>query len=258
MHKVALDLGGFSIYWYGVLVAAGFLAGLWTAVRRAPRAGLAAERVMDLGTWILVGALVGARALYVLSYWREEFAGQPWYEPLMVRKGGLVFYGGFLGAALSCVVYCRWKKLPLWRVADVMAPSVALGYCLGRLGCLMNGCCFGRACDLPWAIHFPNGHETYPQGVHPTQVYEALSGLLLYALLAWLFRRRRFDGQIFALYLMLNGSVRFGVEFFRGDYAVRYLGGWATPAQLLCLLLIAAGALLWTWRSTTKSSRPSS
>lgn len=256
MHKVALDLGGFSIYWYGVLVAAGFLAGLWTAVRRAPKTGVAPERVMDLGTWLIVGALVGSRVLYVISYWREEFAAQPWYEVLMIRKGGLVFYGGFLGAVTAGVAYCRWKRLPLWRVADVMAPSIALGYFFGRLGCLMNGCCYGRECAWPWGIHFPNGHETYPHAVHPTQLYEAFSGLLAYGFLAWFYRRKRVDGVVFALYLMTNAVIRFGVEFFRGDYPVHYLGGWATPAQLLCLGLFAAGAGLFWFRHRALPAAP--
>lgn len=249
MEKVAFQFGNFAVYWYGVFVALGFLAGIWTAARRAPFQGLAPERVVDLGPWLIVGALIGARTLYVLSYWEEEFRQAPWWEVFMFRKGGLVFYGGFIGSVLACLLYTRAKRLPLWKVADVMAPSVALGHAFGRLGCLMNGCCYGRACDLPWAIRYPSGHETYPLPVHPTQIYDSLLNLALYAGLAWFYRHRKHEGQVFAAYLVGYAILRFAVEFFRGDYAVRYLGGWATPAQLLSLLILAVGLALWQWLS---------
>jgi phosphatidylglycerol:prolipoprotein diacylglycerol transferase len=247
VHKVAFQFGDFTVYWYGVLVALGFLIGLWTATRRGLRDGISGDRLADLGIWLMVGAIVGARLFYVISYWREDFASKPLYEVLLVRKGGLVFYGGLVGAALACVFYVRAKGLPLWKVADALAPSVALGYVFGRLGCFMNGCCYGSVCSWPWAVHFPNNHETYPQGVHPTQLYESLMNVGLYAALVWLYRHKRFDGQVFAAYLMGYAALRWAGEAFRGDYAVRYLGGWATPAQLFGVLVFAAGCALW-WR----------
>src|SRR4051812_6102658 len=188
------------------MVALGFMAALWTASRRGMREGVAPEKILDLGPWLILGAIVGARTLYVISYWREEFADKP-MEIFMIQKGGLVFYGGLVGSSLACILYVRWKKLPLWKFADILAPSVALGYVFGRIGCLMNGCCYGRTCDLPWAIRYPIGHETYPDGgdvtpVHPTQIYDSLLNLALYLFLAWLYRRKKFDGQIFAAYLV--------------------------------------------------------
>jgi phosphatidylglycerol:prolipoprotein diacylglycerol transferase len=245
MHDVAFRFGNFTIYWYGILVALGFLAALWTASRRAPISGIASERVADLGPWLILGAVVGARVFFVVSYWREEFAGHPFYEVFMIRRGGLVFYGGFIGAAVAHIIFCRLKRIPLWKMADVIAPSIALGYFFGRLGCLMTGCCFGKECDLPWAIRFPAGHESYPHSVHPTQLYEAFLGLILYGILAWLYRRKRFDGQVFAIYLVASGLIRFSVEFFRGDYPVHYLGGWATPAQPIAAAIFIAGIGLW-------------
>jgi phosphatidylglycerol---prolipoprotein diacylglyceryl transferase len=252
VEKVAFQFGSFAIYWYGVFVALGFLAGIWTAARRAPYQGLAAERVVDLGPWLIVGALVGARALYVISYWQEEFRQAPWWEIFMFRKGGLVFYGGFIGAAAACLIYTRARRLPLLKVADVMAPSIALGHCFGRLGCLMNGCCYGRPCDLPWAIRYPSGHESFPLPVHPTQIYESLLNLALYGALAWFYRRRKIEGQVFAAYLVGYALLRFAVEFFRGDYPVRYLGGWTTPAQLFSLVILGIGLALWQWLLKSK------
>ncbi len=232
------------------MVALGFLAGLWTAGRRAPRAGMAAEKIIDLGPWLIIGAVIGARTLYVVSYWQDSFAGKPLGEIFAVWHGGVVYYGGLVGASLACILYTRLKKLPLWKVADILAPSIALGYVFGRIGCLLNGCCYGRACSLPWAITFPPGNPlnppTYP--VHPTEIYESLLNLGLYAALAWLYRRKRFDGQVFGVYLVSYAVLRSFVELFRGDYPAdqRYLGGWATPGQLVSIGMLAAGlVLLW-------------
>jgi phosphatidylglycerol:prolipoprotein diacylglycerol transferase len=265
MHSTALKLGSLTLHWYGVLVAVGFLTGLWTASRRAPRAGLRGDAVADLGPWLIVGALVGSRVLYVITYWNTLFddpliPGAPWTEVFMIHRGGLVYYGGLIGAALAYVIVVRWKQLPLWRLADVLSPSIALGCVFGRLGCLMNGCCYGRPCDLPWAIRFPADSLAWRQHralgladehglsapVHPTQIYDALFNLALYAGLAWLFRRRKFDGQVFTAYLMGYAALRSVVELFRGDYAADRPAGGFTPAHLTSLVVFAAGAVAFT------------
>ncbi len=244
VHPVALQFGSFTITWYGIFAALAFLAGLWTASRRGMRVGIKGETIVDLGPWLIVGTIAGARTLYVFSYWHEEFAGRPWPAILEVWRGGLVFYGGFVGACVAFLIYVLWQKLPMWLLADVLAPSIALGAAIGRMGCLMNGCCYGRACDLPWAIHFPPGHRTYPHGVHPTQLYDAALNLCLYAFLAWLFRRKKFPGQVFAAYLVGYALTRSLGEFFRGDYPQHYLGGWATPAQLVSAGILVSGVVL--------------
>ena len=228
-----------------MFVAAGFLAGFWTAARRARREGIAAEKVYDAGLWLIVGTIVGARSLYVASYWKEQFASAPWSEMFMIQKGGLVFYGGLIGATLSGLVFLWRHKLPVWKFADALAPSIALGSFFGRFGCLMNGCCFGRPTDLPWAIRFPHDHETLGDPVHPVQIYDSLLNIAFFAALAWLHRRKKFDGQIFALYLMGYAVLRSVVESFRGDYSVRYLGGIATPAQIVGIGIFIVGAFLY-------------
>lgn len=249
MQKIAFHIGSLTIHWYGVLVALGFLAGLWTASRRGLRVGIAPERILDAGVWIIMGAVVGARALYVVSYWDRliqapTYPAMPWTEIFMIQKGGLVFYGGLMGASLATLLYVWKNALPLWRLADALAPSIALGYVPGRLGCFMNGCCFGRPTELPWGVQFPAGHETHGQFIHPTQIYDALLSLGLYVALACLFRRRKFEGQVFATYLICYAFTRSLVEVFRGDYAERYLGV-ATPAHLISLVILAAGAALY-------------
>ncbi len=248
MEQIAFHLGTLAVHWYGILVACGFLAGLWTASRRCLNDGLAGEVVVDLGPWLMVGAIAGARLLYVVSYWREEFAPKPVWEILMIQHGGLVFYGGLIGASLACVFYVRLKLLPLWKLADALAPSISLGQAFGRFGCLMNGCCYGLPTQVVWAIHYPVDHPTQGVGVHPAPVYEALLDLGLYLGLAWQYRRKGFDGQVFALYLIAYSLVRGFVECFRGDYPVRYLGGYLTPGQLVSAGVLAAGLLLWRAR----------
>ena len=228
------------------MVALGFLLGLWTASRRGLREGIPAERIIDLGPWLILGSIVGARTLYVTSYWHEQFAGKPIWEIFMVQHGGLVYYGGLFGASLAFILYCRGKSLPLWKGADILAPSVALGHAVGRIGCLFNGCCYGRPCSLPWGITFPDNPGGPRPGipVHPTQVYESILNLVLYAALAWFYRRKKFDGQIFGTYLVSYALIRSFVEIFRGDYPQYYFGGRVTPAHLVSALILAAGLVL--------------
>jgi phosphatidylglycerol:prolipoprotein diacylglycerol transferase len=247
VHPVAFELGGFTVYWYGILAALGFLAAFWTASRRSPREGLAPELIVDLAPWLIGGAIVGARLFYVITHWQEDFAGRPLWEIFALRRSGLVWYGGLIGASLATIFYTRSKKVSLWKVADVIAPSIALGHVFGRFGCLMTGCCYGRPTNLPWAIHFPLEHWTRGVGVHPTQIYEALLNALLYLGLMALYRRKRFDGQIFAAYLIGYAVLRAFVESFRGDYPTYYWGGHVTPAQFVSVGILAAGFLLF-WK----------
>lgn len=247
MCRIAFHFGAVTVTWYGIFVSLGFLAGLWTASRRALRYNISPETIIDLGPWLLVGAILGARVMYVTTYWNEEFAGRPFSEVFMVQHGGLVYYGGLIGASLACIIYALWKRLPLWRLADVLAPSIALGYFFGRWGCLMNGCCYGRPTDLPWGIQFPaQAGLPYPGPVHPTQIYDSLLNLALYGFLAWLYRHKKFDGQVFAVYLICYSLTRSFVEQFRGDYTqVHYFAG-LTPAQLISIgTIIVGGILLW-------------
>lgn len=238
------------------MMAAAFFAGLYTASRRAKLVNIRGDTIADVTLWLMAGSIVGARFVYVTTYWKQQFAGQPFSEVFMIQHGGLVFYGGLIGAMVSTVAYLWWKHLPILTVADVLAPSIALGSVFGRLGCLLNGCCYGRACSLPWAITFTNPEAQELSGtplntpLHPTEIYDALLNLVLYLGLAWLFRRRKFDGQIFALYLVGYAICRSTVEFFRGDYPPDHIhAGLFTSAQLLSVPIFATGIILWFWFS---------
>jgi phosphatidylglycerol:prolipoprotein diacylglycerol transferase len=244
VHPIAFQLGSFAIHWYGVMIALAFLAGLWTATRRAPRENIPGEKIADVTFWLMLGTIVGARTVYVTTYWKTEFVHQPISEIFMIQHGGLVYYGGLIGAIITGSLYVWWQKLPLWKVADVLAPSIALGNVFGRIGCLLNGCCYGRACSLPWAIRFPADHPTGGAPVHPTEIYDALLNLVLYFGLAWLFRHKKFDGQVFATYLIGYAVFRFAVEFFRGDYPPDHIHAGLTSGQVVSIPIFVAGLAL--------------
>ena len=248
MHPIAFQLGSLPVRWYGVMMALGFFAGLWTATRRARRVNVSGDLIADVTLWLMLGSIVGARFVYVTTYWKQEFADKPFREVFMVQHGGLVFYGGLIGASLAGIIYLARKIQPLWKIADVLAPSIALGSVFGRIGCLMNGCCYGYKCDLPWAIHFPADHETAGAAVHPVQIYDSLLNLILYLALAWWCRCKKFEGQIFAAYLMGYAIFRSIAEHFRGDYPADHIHGGLTSAQVLSVIIFSAGAALWVWR----------
>lgn len=232
------------------MVALAFLFGLWTATLRAKREKISGEKIADVTLWLMVGAILGARFVYVTTYWKEEFAGQPWTEIFMIQHGGLVYYGGLIGAIVAGAIYIFWKKLPLWKTADVLAPSIALGSVFGRAGCLLNGCCYGRPTNVPWAITFtnPQAHELSGTPLftplHPTEIYDGALNLGLYIFLAWLFRRKKFDGQVFATYLLCYAVTRSIVEYFRGDYSNLHYHFGLTPAQWISVPIFITGLAL--------------
>ena len=239
------------------MIALAFVFGLWTATRRARLVNVSPEAIADVTLWIMLGVIVGARTTYVVTYWKDEFAGQPLTEIFAIWHGGLVFYGGLVGAIIAGTIYLRWKKLPLWKIADVLAPSIALGSVFGRIGCFLNGCCYGRACAAPWAVSFPAENPLHPPTtpVHPTEIYDALLNLGLYFFLSWLFRRKKFDGQIFAAYLICYAFTRSFVEHFRGDYTDAHHHFGLTPAQLTSVPILVAGltlAVILSRRTVTK------
>lgn len=253
MDRVAFQLGPATVTWYGIFVALGFWLGAWTAARRAPKVSIHPDTVWDLLWVLIVGGIVGARALYVMTYWERDFRHAPWSEIFMVHHGGLVFHGGFLVATAAGFSWCAWKKVPAWTMADILAPSLALGHALGRVGCLLNGCCYGRQCELPWAWHYPKVHETRGLPVHPTQLYESILCLGLAGGLAWGFGRRRFEGQVFAIYLVAYGVLRSVVEMYRGDYPASALTfGVLTPAHWVSLGIIGMGVVLYGLRRRSR------
>lgn len=222
MHPILFSLGPITIYSYGVLLAAAYLLGLGMAVRRARAVGLDGNRVLDLGIWVIIAALVGAKALlFVVDF--EHFTSS-WDEFTTLLRSGGVFYGGLIAAVVVCIYQLRKHRLPLWQSGDLFAPGIALGYMVGRLGCLLAGCCYGRPTEVAWAITFTDPAANLNVGtplnvpLHPTQAYESIAGLVIFvALLAFERRGRSFPGRTFWMFVLLYSVSRFIIEFYRGD-----------------------------------------
>jgi phosphatidylglycerol:prolipoprotein diacylglycerol transferase len=254
MHPILFRLGPLDIHTYGVLVAAGFLLGLTLAGRRAKAEGLDPRAISDLGIWLIVAGMGGAKLFHVVFFW-DEFIRAWRYEGLRSLREGFVFYGGFISAIVTTILFARKRRLPLWKLADVCAPSVALGHAFGRLGCYFNGCCFGTVCELPWAVRFPGNHLMHSAPVHPTQLYEVLGNFILFGALSAFYRRKRFDGQVWWWYVLAYGALRFAIEFVRGDYSVHYLGVFTIAHIVATALMIAAAIGLWgttRWRGAPR------
>jgi len=242
------DVGPITVYTYGVLLAAAYLLGLKFAMVRARTRGLDPSRALDLGIYIIVAALVGAKLLlFIVEF--DTFRRSP-AELLTLARSGGVFYGGLILAVAVALWYMRRHQMPVWTTCDVFAPAIALGHAVGRLGCLAAGCCYGRETQVPWAITFTHpaasANAGTPLGVplHPTQLYESGAELLiLFLLLATEKRGRPFAGRTFWLYLLLYGISRFTIEFFRGDSRGMVLD-WLPTSQFISLIIIPVSLLM--------------
>ena len=244
MHPVLLKLGPFSIYTYGFFIAMGFIAGIFLAKREAKRTGLDPENIMDLSFYLVIAAIVGSRLFYIFV--EPEIFFSDILEIFKIWNGGLVFYGGLIAALIVAFIYLKIKKIPLWKTEDIIVPSVALGQFFGRLGCFSAGCCYGKACDLPWAVTFTNPDTLAPLGVpvHPTQLYHAAGNLFIFAVL-WFFRtRKKFNGQLFWLYILLYAIIRSFIEIFRGDFRGQAFFEFMSVAQLIGIIAAPAAIII--------------
>ncbi|MEW5978348.1 MAG: prolipoprotein diacylglyceryl transferase [Acidobacteriota bacterium] len=240
-----------TIHSYGFLLAAGFLAGLFVTARAGARSGFAKSKIYDLGLYIAVSSLVGSKLLlliteldYYTRYPAEIFS-------LATLRSGGVYYGGFIVAVAVGIWLARRWGYPVWKTADVFAPGIALGQAIGRLGCFSAGCCYGRPTQCFLGVTFTNPYSQETVGVplntalHPTQLYEAAASLLIFGLLWKALEKKRFDGQVFILYLWLYSVVRFGIEFFRGDADRGFLfDGLLSTSQFISILLFILGIVL--------------
>ncbi|QUV84297.1 prolipoprotein diacylglyceryl transferase [Chloracidobacterium aggregatum] len=213
---------GFIINTYGVLLAIGFLSGMWLAGRLALADGLPRGEVLDIVLYALIASLVGSRVLLVVVEWESFHRDWRAIFSLDVLRSGGVFYGGLLAAIAASLLLVRWRGLDWWRVADACAPGIALGQFFGRLGCFAAGCCWGRPTNAWCGVRFSErGHELtgVPYGIplHPTQLYESVATLGLCLALGWLFHRRRFRGQIILAYMFGYAVIRFVIEIWRDD-----------------------------------------
>ncbi len=250
MRPVLIDLGGIEIPAYGVMLAASFLAALWYVRRNAPRTGISPVIVENLAFYIMLGVIIGGRLLYAIFHW-------PQYENdilgiFRIWEGGMMFFGGFLGGFLLGALYLRKQHISVLKISDTVAPALGLGLFFTRVGCFLNGCCFGKPSTLPWAMRFPDEcvAGASPVGafsLHPTQLYESIFGLALFFFLHNRLIRSSRRGAVFAQFLIFYGGFRFGVDFVR--FYENNANFWIN--QIIAIGLIVAGAII-----LFKPSRP--
>ncbi len=260
MFPHLFELGRFAVPTYGVLVATGVLIGLFISVRNSARQGIKAENAWDFGIAVVLAGIVGSKILYVILEWQS---GATFGENLRsvfsfgtLQSGG-VFSGGLVAAFVVAWWFLRKHKMPALATCDAFAPGLAIGHCIGRLGCFAAGCCYGKPTSHWWGVTFKNLLPTplvdalVPR--EPTQLFESAAELGIFFLLSWMFKRKKFDGQIFGAYLFLYGIARFCIEFVRDDPGRgSVFGGVLSGTQLIAIGLVLAGGIIWYLRPAPK------
>jgi phosphatidylglycerol---prolipoprotein diacylglyceryl transferase len=253
MHPNLFRIGGFELHTFGVFLAAAYFAALWWLMRGVRRDGLNGDRAAGLGLWLIVGAIVGAKALMVIrtlpDYWANPSSLLSWET---VQSAG-DFYGGFIGALIAAFAYfIRHPEMPRWHISDLSGPAIALGQAIGRIGCFMAGDDFGRPTHLPWAVAFSDpeaesiGGAPLNKPLHPVQLYESFACFALFLFLIWLTRRKRFQGEIILAYTMLYAVARFFLEYFRGDMDRGFLfSNMLSTSQFIAILALVVCVPLW-------------
>jgi phosphatidylglycerol:prolipoprotein diacylglycerol transferase len=260
-------LGGIKVFGYGTMLFLAFLGSMNLAAWRARREKLDPELIYDLALWVFVGGLVGARLFYVIQYWGDRI--RSFADIFKIWEGGIVLYGSIMGGTAAFFLYRALRPFPLRPLLDVVAPSLALGIALGRLGCFLNGCCYGDLCEeIPWAVSFPRysppWSDQFARGlidrntpwslpVHPTQLYSAIDGMVLLLLLSAYFPIRRRDGEVMALLMVTYPITRFLIEYLRSDEGVFVLG--LTISQTISIFVFLAGLLFWFGLSRSPARR---
>lgn len=249
MNQIAFTIGSKPIHWYGVCIAVGFLLATGLMLWKRSYAKMTKDQIFDIAMLAIFTGILGARIFYVVQFWDKNFAGHPFVEVFRIDKGGLVFYGGFICAFTTMCVYAKLKKLSPLRILDLTSPAIALGHAFGRIGCFMQGCCFGKlaAKGFPGSVVYPMGSapaNRYPDflngmnslPLYPVQIYECVLNLLLCAGLTWFIGKNNKPGRVASLYITAYAMIRFTLEFFRGDHRDSFLG--MTPSQNVALFLM--------------------
>lgn len=251
---------GLPLYGYGLMLTVSVIAGRLLAIRLAERAGIEVRLASRCATWTLVGAIVGARLLHVVTNLDQY---DHMFDIVAVWNGGVVAYGGFLGGLAAAMAFCRMHDVSLLAWADCVAPSLCLGLAVTRVGCFLGGCDFGRDWNGPWAVRFPAGSPAFveqrllgllPPGataslpVHPTQLYESLAGVVLLLLVFAVRRRQRVAGHALAAFAMGYGVLRYLIEIVRADPDRGGVGPWSASQIIAMTTFVAASALVYMLR----------
>jgi phosphatidylglycerol:prolipoprotein diacylglycerol transferase len=251
MYPILFEIGPLSVHAYGFMLAIGFCAGILVTLHYAKKVNIQPETILNLAIYMIICALVGSRLTYVLGRW--GYYKSNLLEIFMVQKGGLAFLGGLLLAIVVVIWFARRRGLPFLRLLDVLTPGTAVGYSIARIGCFLNGCCFGVPTGVPWGMSFPLGslaHSYYgADHIHPTQLYAIFLVFAVFLIIVFLWKRKKYDGYVFFWFLVLYAVYRFAVEFFRFCPPELYLLG-LNPGQVVALAMFSVGAIgLWRGRS---------
>ncbi len=240
MHPILIKVGPVTIHTYGFFVSLGFFIGLLLAVKQAKKEGISHNKIIDLGFYILLSAILGSRLFFIILN-SSHYIKNP-LEIFKIWEGGLVFYGGVLLAIPIVILYIKKNSLGIWSTADLFAPSIAIGHALGRLGCFSAGCCYGKTAEsLPWGVVFTDPNCLAPTNIplHPTQLYESGGEFINFLILLILRKHKSFNGQLFMTYLLLYSVLRFTVEFFRGDVERGFISGNLSISQGISILMFS-------------------
>jgi len=235
VNPILFDVFGWSIHSYSILLIAGILAAILVIRQNAKLSSITPDQATDLIILMAIAGIIGSRIMYVIQFW-ENYQDQ-WARIFFVWEGGLVYYGGFIFSVVLLAIVARVKDWSYLESLDLLMPSLAIGQAFGRVGCFFNGCCFGKASALPWAVQFP----FLTSRVHPTQLYESLFLVLLFLLLIRVYRRAYWKGETLCFYLSFYGAGRFVIEYMRGDHMHYYLNH--TVSQWVSVGLMIAGLL---------------
>jgi phosphatidylglycerol:prolipoprotein diacylglycerol transferase len=255
MYPDLVSIGTFTLHTYGLCIALGALLGILFVARGARQEGLNQQQLLDLVFYLLIAAIIGSRVFYIIlnpGYYLKHPL-----ESLMIWRGGLVFYGGFLFAFPTGYLYLKKHGLPFLKTCDILAPGLALGESLGRIGCFFAGCCYGRPTDLSWGVTFthPNSLAKLGVSLHPTQLYSSAAAVLMFIILVSFRRFKRADGQIVFLYVLLYALGRLFIENVRGDERGLLIASYLTLTQTIAIVLIpvALGMIIYLGRKNTSS-----
>jgi len=251
MKPILLQLGPIKIFTYGFAMASAYLICTYLGVREARLKGFDAEKFTNTCLYILIGILLGGRVLYIITQFSRYL--QAPLDIFKVWEGGMVYYGGLLGGLFMAIFYAKKSKQPLLAIFDIIAIYIGLGYAIHRFfGCFLGaGCCFGLPTDMPWGVTYPShspASKLFGTGtpVHPTQIYEAIGGLITFIILMTYKHRKRFDGELIILYFWIYSAFRFITEFFRGDSDREYIGPIST-SQFIGIIIFIACTSLYFW-----------
>jgi phosphatidylglycerol:prolipoprotein diacylglycerol transferase len=251
VHPILIKIGPLQLPTYGFMMVIALVTAVYIVIRLGRREGLESNRLLDFSTWLIVVSLLGAKILMIVTDWRYfwDNPGEIFSKETLLAGG--VFYGGFLAAVFFAVWYIKVYHLPLGKVFDVYSPAISLGLSIGRIGCFAGGCDYGKPTSSFLGVVFTNpySHEIsgVPLGVplYPTQLFESLASFAIFLILLWKYRRKRYDGQIFVLYLALYAIFRFAIEFLRGDEDRGFVfGHLLSTSQFIALLMLALAAVL--------------